>query len=301
MDGGDPPHLTWGDALYRGAVDHPSVTVIIPAFNPEPSWLQDAIESAVGQDPSPLEVLVIDDGSRIPVVPDPHPLVRVVRQENGGVASARNRGLDLARGEMVAFLDQDDQWLPGKLSAQLDGMTTGVGLSATAFDIVIDGARSPGWGGPAESYRHLLGGNPLAASTVMVRRDVLRAVGGFRVGMAGATDWDAWLRVAQVSPTTYVQQPLMLYRVHEQMTSGNYRQMWRASMRVLWLHRRALPLRGARRMGEIYGSQAFDAFRRSRGPEHLLWATVLAPGLVVGETVRLVARRTRGALRSAKG
>lgn len=283
-------------ASYRDRVDHASVTVIIPTYNPDPSWLQEAVDSAVAQEPAPLEVLVIDDGSSEPVAVAPHPLVRVVRQQNGGVAAARNHGLALARGDFVAFLDHDDRWLPGKLAAQLERLAPGVGLCSTAFDLLADGTRSPGWGGPATDYRHLLSGNPIGASTVVVRRDVLKTVGGFTPGIAGAEDWEAWLRVARVSLLEHVPEPLVLYRVHEHMVSGDYRQMWRGSMRVLWLHRRALPVRGARRMGVIYGAQAFDAYRTSRALAHLLWAVCLAPDFVAGEAARLVARRSRALL-----
>lgn len=97
------------------------VTVIIPAFNSH-STIERAVESILRQTILPREILIIDDGSTTPIesafssIPS---FVKIVRQANGGAASARNRGLDEADSEYVAFLDADDYWLPTKLERQL--------------------------------------------------------------------------------------------------------------------------------------------------------------------------------------
>lgn len=265
-----------------------SVSVVVPAFETDPAHLREAVLSAADQRPAPLEVLVIDDGSGRPLdIPD-HPLVRVVRQPNQGVPAARNRGLAEARGDIVALLDHDDVWLPGKLEAQLEMMTPGVGLCSTGFDLLVDGERRPGWGGGAEGYAELLRGNGVAASTVMVTRWALDDVGGFDERLAMADDWDLWLRVARACSVRHVARPLVLYRMHEGMASRNYRAMWSRSVRVLWRHRRALPVRGLARCGAIYGAQAFDAFRRDRRATDLVWSLMLSPRFVGGELARYV-------------
>lgn len=93
-----------------------TLSVVIPAYNARETVL-DAVASALAQDPPPLEVLVIDDGSRddtAALFAEPRAGVRYVRQENGGVSSARNHGARLARAEWLAFLDADDLWEPDK-------------------------------------------------------------------------------------------------------------------------------------------------------------------------------------------
>src|SRR5262245_16757980 len=99
-----------------------NVTVIIPAYRAAKTIAR-AVDSALGQTCPPKEILVIDDGS-----PDDLPSalrgyrdrVTLIRQANGGAASARNRGIEHATGEFIAFLDADDYWEPAKLQAQLD-------------------------------------------------------------------------------------------------------------------------------------------------------------------------------------
>lgn len=97
------------------------VSVVIPTYN-RARWLRDAIRSALQQSHRPLEILVVDDGSTDDtgkLCADMGPLVRHIRQEHSGAAVARNRGLEEARGEYVAFLDSDDLWQPRKLEVHL--------------------------------------------------------------------------------------------------------------------------------------------------------------------------------------
>src|SRR5690606_14922552 len=128
----------------------------------------------------PFEIIVVDDGSSSPLHLPRHPIVRVVRQPNAGVSAARNRGINESTEELIAFLDHDDVWLPGKLAVQVAAMDEGVGLCSTNFTLRLPtGERAPGWGGGETSYRSLLRGNGIASSTVMVAREVLDRVGGF--------------------------------------------------------------------------------------------------------------------------
>jgi len=98
----------------------PLISVIIPTFN-SASFVADAVASALEQTYPPLEVIVIDDGStdNTQEILAPHwNVIRYVKQPNAGAAAARNRGLDIAKGDWVAFLDSDDVWLPEKLEKQ---------------------------------------------------------------------------------------------------------------------------------------------------------------------------------------
>lgn len=99
------------------------VSVIIPVYNGE-RYLGEAIESALAQTDEPMEIIVIDDGStdRSADVARKSGAVRYEFQENQGIGAARNRGVQVARGDFFAFLDADDLWTPDKLRLQMSAM-----------------------------------------------------------------------------------------------------------------------------------------------------------------------------------
>lgn len=177
----------------------PAVSVIIPAYNAA-GFVARAIESALAQTHPPLEILVIDDGSKdatSEVVARFAPPVRLLRQTNGGPAAARNHGAREARGEWLAFLDADDRWLPEKLERQL--------AQARDPDIALVYSRPPtdlGHGGriipPVADFATLWRRNFLITSAVMVRRAVFERHGGFdeERALIGVEDYNLWLRLA---------------------------------------------------------------------------------------------------------
>tara|TARA_R110002049_G_scaffold2750_10_gene22455 strand:+ start:102905 stop:103891 length:987 start_codon:yes stop_codon:yes gene_type:complete len=109
------------DTKINRSLESASVSVVIPCFNAS-RFLSETIQSALDQTHSPLEVIVVDDGSTdnsATIADSFGPSVRVIRQSNQGESVARNRGIDEARGDWIAFLDADDLWLPQKLEKQL--------------------------------------------------------------------------------------------------------------------------------------------------------------------------------------
>jgi glycosyltransferase involved in cell wall biosynthesis len=105
----------------------PSVSVLMPAFNAE-RYLPEAIESVLAQSQEPFELIVLDDGSSDGTGEAASAFgdsIRYQRQENEGIGPARNRCIELARGDYVAFLDADDRWEPRKLERQLAAMRSG--------------------------------------------------------------------------------------------------------------------------------------------------------------------------------
>ena len=191
----------------------PLVSVIVPVYNGE-RFIAEAIQSALLQTYRNIEVLVIDDGSTdktAAVLQAQAALdsrVRIIRQANGGVARARNRGLAEARGEFVAPLDADDLWDPSKIERQVDRMlqagdATGLVYSwwiwvddeGTAID------RSPEWRIEGDAADILLQVNFTGnASVPLFRRRCLDEVGGYdetfaRQGSGGCEDWDVALKV----------------------------------------------------------------------------------------------------------
>ena len=102
----------------------PAVSVIVPVYNGA-SFLAEAIESVLAQSLPPDEILVVDDGSTddsADVAARYAPQVRVISRQNGGCGAARNSGIREARGTLLAFLDADDVWMPGKLQLQAEAL-----------------------------------------------------------------------------------------------------------------------------------------------------------------------------------
>ena len=199
-------------------------------------------------DPSmQIEVIVVDDGSTDDTAEQISVYgtrVHYVQQRNGGVARARNYGIQECRGDFVCFLDSDDVWLPGKLESQLAFATAHPDVALIATEISpfhalgTDLARSK-----ASLYRirngmvveHLLFSNWIQTSTVMVRREALEAAGGFDedVGQFGE-DWLLWMRIASAHPVHFLPEPLVYYRVHgESLTSHQPESQFNSLMAIL--------------------------------------------------------------------
>jgi glycosyltransferase involved in cell wall biosynthesis len=207
--------------------------VIIPTYKHE-KFVAQALESVLAQTHRPLEILVIDDGSPdgtaqvlAPYAEQHTGWLRVVRKRNGGVAMARNTGAALARGELLAFLDSDDEWLPRKLELQVAewkarrdaGTEVGLVLCGVAE---VDGqgremARNiEGLEGNV-AHEFLLWDYPYAiggGSAALVPRHVCIEVGGYDPSLPAAEDWDFYYRVAARYPLAFVPQVLLKYRQH---------------------------------------------------------------------------------------
>jgi glycosyltransferase involved in cell wall biosynthesis len=202
----------------------PTASVVVPTHDRNDLLLQ-TLASVLRQRDVDLEVIVVDDGSGEDVAGAVAPLsderVRVVRNERSqGVARARNRGLEEARGEWVAFVDDDDLWAPDKLGSQLQAMArtarpwayTGA-VNITASAQVIGGAPpSP----PEEVAASLPRRNtvPGGGSNVVAARSLLDEIGGFDPTLYNTEDWDMWIRMARAALPAWVPRPLLAYRVH---------------------------------------------------------------------------------------
>jgi glycosyltransferase involved in cell wall biosynthesis len=213
--------------LVRLAPGTAPVSAVIPAYNAA-SWISEAIQSALDQTCPPLEVIVVDDGSTDDTwavasrFPAP---VRVLRKPNGGPASARNFGLASAAGEWIALLDADDRWAPAKLEKQLTLAVPGVALVSTGLENEDDA--------PALSDRPdmpiLIGFEPLwqanciANSSVLIRRDIVIALGGFDEDpqLKSVEDYHLWLRLAfSGARIVKCNEPLTFYRRGEGLSSN---------------------------------------------------------------------------------
>ncbi len=199
----------------------PIVSVVIPTSN-RAAFLREAIASVLVQTFSDFELIVVDDGSTddTPTLFDTvhDGRVRFLRQDNSGVASARNRGAALARGTYLAFLDSDDLWEPRKLEVQLAfhrEMSRSV-LSQTEEMWVRRGRRvnprqkhtkRSGW-----IFEHCLPLCIVSPSAVMMEREIFDELGGFDERFPACEDYDLWLRAALRYEIHTLPEPLIVKR-----------------------------------------------------------------------------------------
>lgn len=200
----------------------PLISAIVPVYNGE-RHLREALESIAAQRYEPLEIIVIDDGSTdgSRAIAEAFPGGRYVRQENAGVATARNHALALARGEFVGFLDQDDRWTPDKLAVQLPLLleNPAAGLAVAKERIVLDEAIAvlPRWVRPEALEEDFVVYLP---GVVLARRSVFDAVGLFDPTFENGSDSDWIIRCRQGGVVFAIaEQVLLLRRVHRHNAS----------------------------------------------------------------------------------
>lgn len=187
------------------------VSVIMPAFNAA-RYITAAIDSIRAQDVAEIEIIVIDDGSRdetralVERATAADPRVRLVAVEHAGVSAARNRGLEAARGQIVAFLDADDLWPPGRLARHLRFLAEDAGCALCSGTILVfseEGEEPP----PLRSVN-------LGAMTM--RRALFRDHGGFDPSLRFFEDLDLLLRLHDAGVPIRVEDPVaLLHRRHE--------------------------------------------------------------------------------------
>jgi glycosyltransferase involved in cell wall biosynthesis len=218
------------------------VSVIIPTYNTA-RYVVEAVESVRAQTYNDYEIVVIDDGSTDEteqVMRRYQPPVRYIRQQNGGVAVARNRGIAESTGRYIAFLDADDTWLPRKLERQIEAIRQSSRHRAcySAFTRV-DANLSPL--GISHSQRVgtaledlLTRGNVIGSiCTLLCERSLFRCVGGFDPALSQCADWDMWVRLAAQTEFLYLDEPLVTYRQHETNMSRNAPLLEHDSLQVL--------------------------------------------------------------------
>lgn len=207
----------------------PAVSIIIPSYN-RMAILPKAIDSVLAQGFTDWELLVVDDGSTdetervVSEYATRHPAIRYLRQENKKQAAARNHGIREARGKYLAFLDSDDEWLPGKLERQvalLDGdaelgMVYGNQLVQTPPDLRWHLRYPPGTLPSGNIFPALLRREFYCSlQTVLVRRSVVEEVGPLDEAFTSSLeDWEFTLRISRRCKAVATDDPVCLRRVN---------------------------------------------------------------------------------------
>jgi len=238
----------------------PLVSVIIPSKN-RPGLVQKTIDSVMGQTYRNVEIIVVDDGSNVPLPPmlaerfgD---IVVCFRHESScGAPAARNFGATHAKGEFVAFLDDDDIWHPEKLEKQMAAFSSlgeEYGVVYCGYDFWIDGSvieRKNIYHEADRLHEVALAGCPVGSPTPVIKKIFFEAVGGFDDSLPACQDWDLWIRLSSVCQFFPVRQSLAHYRVHgdqisvdilnkinaRKMILEKYREDISANRRILSMH-----------------------------------------------------------------
>ena len=215
--------------------ENPLVSVIIPVYNGG-RFLRAALESVFAQTYRPIEVIVVDDGSvdDSGVIAQSFPEVNYIHQTNQGVAVARNNGIEAARGEFFAFLDQDDLWTNEKLQLQVDYFLSHpeVGYTLTQQKYFLEpGTTMPPWF-RQELFDSVHTGWVLG--TLLVRRRTFEQIGKFATGYSAANDSDWFFRAkAAEIPMEVLPDLLLLKRIHEANDSGRAKEILSELRRVV--------------------------------------------------------------------
>lgn len=270
----------------------PPVSVVIPAHN-SAATLGRAIDSALAQTSPVREVLVVDDVShddtpRIAQAYAARGVRLVTMPQRGGASGARNAGIFAAQGDLIAFLDSDDEWLADKLARQLPPILDDprvAFVSCGAGMVMPDGTEAgdlyPGRSvvaGPS-AWKALLAANYIATPTVLVWRRHLLALDGFDPTLKVGEDQDMWIRLALLGSLAYVPEPLV--RVHmrpDSLSSGDFRDQLRYTLPMIERHLdrladRLAPSERRRILGERLGRLGRAAYGRGEIAEgaRLVW------------------------------
>ena len=226
--------------LQKSVVDTdlPLISIIIPLFNSE-TYIAEAIKSVLGQTWQNWELIIVDDGSTDrssemvqPFLKDER--VRLYSKPNGGAASARNLGIKKSNGNLIAFLDADDFWLPEKLENQITCFRQypEIGVCGTGMKIIDPQGQVLSQGTVPDFH-----GNPFPTileyslanmTTAMIRRNVFEKSGLFDETLGKAPeDYEFWLRVGKYTIFHVMSEPLACYRCGHGNTSEVYSELRR--------------------------------------------------------------------------
>ena len=273
-----PGSIQQGEVTMNTGNENPKVSVIIPCYNGE-KFIGEAIESVLNQTYQDFEIIIVDDGSTdnsktvIEHYLDDKRVSYFQHQENRGIARTRNSGIKRAKGEYIAFLDNDDIWLSSKLEEQLALFSTSeVGLVCCGMLFFDEsGAISvfnPGSTFSQERTLKTLFIKPSNSGSVMCfRRACLDSVGWFDVRYTGWDDYELLMRAATKFQIRYTGTPLIKKRIHAVSESVRKKDVLRdeyisSILNKIIEYHPFLKQHRRKKMAQLYMGQAQSAFKR---------------------------------------
>ncbi len=228
--------------------NQPTISVVIPTRNRSSRLLQ-AIADVRQQSLQALEIIVIDDASSddtavlLAGLASPH--LRVISNKQPfGAAQSRNLGIADARGEFLAFLDDDDRWHQDKLAVQARALSQApqsIALVCCAYDIISDitGRLVRTWQPPTKpiDLAYFLRTTGFMTTVPLIRRTCIQAVGGFDPTLTGGQDLDLWIRMAERYKMISVPQVLAEHHIHGSQITTDLHAKARASALIIHKHR----------------------------------------------------------------
>ena len=203
----------------------PRVTVVMPVYK-RAQFLHEAIDSVLAQTFKDFEFILVEDGSHVAetIANQYGKRVQYVWQEHRGVSSARNAGVAVGSAPWIAFLDDDDLWLPQKLERQMREAEATPDVALVHTDHLfreVDGSERPGPRRTPSAQvpsgrvsRELFLSNFIITSSTLIRREAFESVGGFDVSLRLVEDYDLWMRISRRFQVIFIPERLTIYRVH---------------------------------------------------------------------------------------
>lgn len=226
---------------------------VVVATNRNGRFLAAALDSVVDQSYAEWEIVVVDDGSADPAALDRtvgrYPRARIIHQANAGSSVARNVGVSVTDGEYLAFLDDDDLWVPQRLERHVAAFTNQPDAvlsyskmhSIDEAGNVINPADQTAVTGRSDILRRKVG---ILLPNLMIRRSSLQRIGGFHPAFRRAQDLDLVLRAANDGPFAFVDEDLVAYRAHSDNVTRQWKELVRSIDHIVALHRWAASERG---------------------------------------------------------
>lgn len=219
-----------------------NLSVVIPTFN-RAGLISRAIKSVLSQTFQPDEIIIIDDGSTDEtreVITRNFPMIKYFRQRNKGISSARNAGIRMANGDWIAFLDSDDEWLPKKMSQQMNALSENPEMKICYTNEIwvrhgrrVNQKRKHAKLG-GHIYQNCLPLCIISPSSVAIHKSIFDEVGLFDEALPVCEDYDLWLRICSKFPVMYLQESLIVkYGGHEDQLSRKFWGMDRFRLRAL--------------------------------------------------------------------